>query len=50
MSKLPLNLTIKQWNLDDRPREKLRDKGPESLSVSELLAIVIGSGRGEKVL
>ena len=51
MSKLPPNLTIKQWNRDDRPREKLRDKGPESLSVAELLAIVIGSGsRGESAV
>ena len=51
MSKFPPNLTIKQWNRDDRPREKLRDKGPESLSVAELLAIVIGSGsRGESAV
>ena len=45
MPNLPQKLTIKQWNPDDRPREKLKEKGPESLSVAELLAIIIGSGR-----
>ena len=37
-------LTIAHWSEDDQPREKLRDKGPEALSNSELLAILIGSG------
>ena len=37
-------LTINQWAEEDRPREKLRDLGAESLSDSELLAILIGSG------
>lgn len=37
-------LTIAQWSEDDQPREKLRDKGPQSLSNAELLAILIGSG------
>ena len=41
---MPQNLTIKQWNPDDRPREKLLEKGASSLSVAELMAIVIGSG------
>jgi DNA repair protein RadC len=41
---MPQNLTIKQWNSDDRPREKLLEKGASSLSVAELMAIVIGSG------
>lgn len=45
MPNLPQKLTIKQWNPHDRPREKLKEKGPESLSVAELLAIIIGSGR-----
>jgi DNA repair protein RadC len=45
MSDLPPNLTIKQWDPDDRPREKLKEKGAQALSVSELFAIVIGSGR-----
>ena len=38
------NLTIAHWSEDDQPREKLRDKGPQSLSNAELLAILIGSG------
>ncbi|MBO4721045.1 MAG: DNA repair protein RadC [Prevotella sp.] len=37
-------LTICQWSEDDQPREKLRDKGPQTLSNAELLAILIGSG------
>jgi DNA repair protein RadC len=37
-------LTIKEWAEDDRPREKLRDKGCQALSDAELLAIIIGSG------
>lgn len=41
MSKL---LTIKEWAEDDRPREKLLDKGKDYLSDAELLAIIIGCG------
>lgn len=37
-------LTIAHWSEDDQPREKLRDKGPDTLSNAELLAILIGSG------
>lgn len=37
-------LSISQWAEEDRPREKLRDLGPEALSDAELLAILIGSG------
>jgi DNA repair protein RadC len=40
--------TIKDWAIDDRPREKLALKGAESLSNSELLAILINSGTPEK--
>lgn len=36
--------SIKNWSQDDRPREKLRDKGKSVLSDAELLAILIGSG------
>lgn len=51
MSNLPPNLTIKQWDPDDRPREKLKEKGTQALSVYELFAIVIGSGnRGESAV
>src|SRR6185436_10136217 len=36
--------SIKFWAKDDRPREKLLSKGPENLSDSELLAILISNG------
>jgi DNA repair protein RadC len=36
---------------NDRPREKLQEKGPEALSDQELLAVLIGSGtRGHDVM
>jgi DNA repair protein RadC len=38
------NFGIKAWAEDDRPREKMLQKGRQSLSNSELLAILIGSG------
>jgi DNA repair protein RadC len=38
------NLRIKEWALEDRPREKLLNKGIGSLSDAELIAILIGSG------
>ncbi len=52
------NLKIKDWALEDRPREKLLAKGLKSLSDAELIAILIGSGQknesavelGKKVL
>jgi DNA repair protein RadC len=37
-------LNIKQWAEDDRPREKLLNRGCSSLSDAELIAILIGSG------
>ncbi|WP_035726560.1 RadC family protein [Eisenibacter elegans] len=40
----PKYLAINHWAADDRPREKLRDKGREALSDAELIAILIGSG------
>ena len=39
-----INLSIKNWAVEDRPREKLANKGVDSLSDAELLAILIGSG------
>ncbi|MBF7090714.1 DNA repair protein RadC [Flavobacterium sp. ALJ2] len=36
--------SIKDWSEEDRPREKLRLKGKETLSDAELIAILIGSG------
>lgn len=40
--------SIKDWANDDRPREKLLSKGPQALSDSELLAILIATGTREK--
>lgn len=36
--------SIKQWNEDDRPREKLMNKGRTALSDAELLAVLLGTG------
>jgi DNA repair protein RadC len=41
-------LTINQWAEEDRPREKMMQKGAEALSDAELLAILIGSGNTEE--
>ncbi|PKP11810.1 MAG: hypothetical protein CVU09_02955 [Bacteroidetes bacterium HGW-Bacteroidetes-4] len=38
------NLTIKQWAVEDRPREKLLSKGIASLSDAELIAILLATG------
>ncbi|KXN98519.1 hypothetical protein LS48_10520 [Aequorivita aquimaris] len=38
------SFSIKNWNEDDRPREKLLLKGRTALSDTELIAILIGSG------
>lgn len=40
--------TIKYWKEDDRPREKLLNKGKSVLSDAELIAILIGSGSKEE--
>lgn len=40
--------SIKNWAEDERPREKLVQKGPSALSDAELLAILISSGTKEK--
>ena len=37
-------ITIKNLSKDDRPREKLLEKGVSALSNAELLAIILGSG------
>jgi len=37
-------LSIKEWAVEDRPREKMLVKGIRSLSEVELIAILIGSG------
>lgn len=41
-------LNINQWAEEDRPREKMMQKGAEALSDAELLAILIGSGNTEE--
>lgn len=41
-------LSIKQWAVEDRPREKMLAKGVRSLSEAELIAILIGSGSLEE--
>lgn len=40
-------LSIKDWSESDRPREKLLQKGIQTLSDAELIAILIGSGNRE---
>jgi DNA repair protein RadC len=40
-------LTIKSWAEEDRPREKMIEKGATVLSDAELVAIIIGSGTKE---
>ncbi len=39
---------IKSWAEDERPREKMLQKGPAALSDAELLAILISSGTRER--
>jgi DNA repair protein RadC len=41
-------LSIKHWARNDRPREKLLTGGSSSLSDTELIAILIGSGNREE--
>lgn len=41
-------LTICEWAEEDRPREKMMQKGSDALSNAELMAILIGSGSQEK--
>lgn len=38
------SLSIRNWAEDDKPREKLMNKGKSVLSDAELIAILIGSG------
>lgn len=41
-------LSIKEWALEDRPREKMLAKGIHALSDAELIAILIGSGSAKE--
>lgn len=43
-----MNYKIKDLPLDERPREKLKYKGKESLSNEELIAIILKTGSKEK--
>jgi DNA repair protein RadC len=43
-----MSMKITDWAVEDRPREKLINKGTASLSDAELLAILISSGTKEK--
>ena len=44
MQEKPTSFSIKHWSDDDKPREKMVNKGKSILSDSELIAILIGSG------
>jgi len=44
MQEKATSLSIKDWSDDDKPREKLVQKGRNVLSDAELIAILIGSG------
>lgn len=44
MQEKPTTFSIKHWADDDKPREKLLQKGRLALSDAELIAILIGSG------
>jgi len=41
-------MPIREWSVDDRPREKLLKYGEHTLSNAELLAIMIRKGAPEK--
>lgn len=43
-----MSVPIKEWSIDDRPREKLESKGSKYLSDAELLAIIINTGTRNK--
>ncbi|MFC4634940.1 DNA repair protein RadC [Dokdonia ponticola] len=48
MSENQVSFSIKNWSEDDRPREKLVNKGRSALSDAELIAILIGSGNRDE--
>lgn len=41
-------LTIKDWAVEDRPREKMQKKGISNLSDAELIAILLRSGNSDE--
>lgn len=46
--KIRERISIKEWAEEDRPREKMLQKGASALSDAELIAILIGSGNNEE--
>jgi DNA repair protein RadC len=48
MQEKAVSFSIKNWADDDKPREKLVQKGSFSLSDAELIAILIGSGNTDE--
>ena len=48
MSELLQKKSIKEWAVDDRPRERAMKNGISTLSKSELLAILVGTGNDEE--
>jgi len=40
--------SIKSWNLEERPREKMEAKGASALTLAELVAILLNTGTREK--
>lgn len=44
VTRAPPALTIRQWPVGDRPRERLHAHGAAALSDAELLAVVLGNG------
>ncbi|MBS9461722.1 DNA repair protein RadC [Flagellimonas sp. HMM57] len=48
MQEKTVSFSIKNWADDDKPREKLVQKGRSALSDAELIAILIGSGNKEE--
>lgn len=45
---MSMNISIKNWSEDERPREKMLQKGAASLSDAELLGILIATGTRER--
>ena len=43
----PEKLNLKEWAAEDRPREKMKQKGAKALTNAELLAILIHTGNTE---
>jgi DNA repair protein RadC len=42
------NIPIKHWAVEDRPREKMMQRGAESLTDAELIAILLSTGTRER--